>query len=175
MRARKTERRHGSPEERFWRFVSPEPTSGCWLWTGGLPNGYGYIGVGNGRSIKACRLSYEMAHGPIPAGLLLRHKCDNRACVNPDHLIPGTYLDNYNDMVERRRDRKACGEANAKARLTAGQVEVARALMAQGVSARLVAGRLGMHRSTLYRIRNGTYWKHIEATAPEAALMKKGA
>lgn len=77
--------------ERFAAFVSPEPNSGCHLWTGHLdPNGFGHIGAGGmgAGSIKAHRLAWEMVNGPIPAGMVIRHRCGNRSCVNPDHMAP---------------------------------------------------------------------------------------
>lgn len=79
---------------------------GCWEWSGSRnADGYGIftatrLGLANAR---AHRLLYELAVGPIPEGLLLRHSCDNPPCVNPDHLIPGTQDDNMKDMVERGR------------------------------------------------------------------------
>lgn len=65
-----------------------EPNSGCWLWLRSRNNkGYGKLcGFGNGRSVLAHRYSYELHKGPIPAGLVIDHKCRTPACVNPDHL-----------------------------------------------------------------------------------------
>lgn len=83
-----------SVEQRFWRFVSPEPMSGCYLWMGADNQvGYGQMTI-NGRRVLAHRLSYEMYKGPIPDGLELDHKCRVRCCVNPDHLEPVTRREN---------------------------------------------------------------------------------
>jgi len=74
--------------------VSPEPNSGCWLWTGRQTrDGYGKLRV-RGRDCLAHRLAYELLRGPIPEGLVLDHKCCNRGCVNPDHLRPVTHREN---------------------------------------------------------------------------------
>ena len=59
-------------------------TESCWEWTGSKDR-YGFFGV-NGKIKKAHRVSYEHFKGPISPGLLVRHKCDNPSCVNPDHL-----------------------------------------------------------------------------------------
>lgn len=73
--------------DRLWAKV--EKTDGCWLWRGSLrPDGYGQIAMKPGAPKLAHRVAYELAKGPIPAGLTLDHLCRNRACVNPDHLEP---------------------------------------------------------------------------------------
>lgn len=88
---------------RFWRFV--EKSEGCWVWSGAKDkHGYGNISSGRGLSpYKAYRLAYEMFNGPIKDGLVIRHKCDNPSCVNPEHLEIGTQKDNVRDMMERGR------------------------------------------------------------------------
>ena len=89
--------------ERFMNFVIPEPMSGCWLWLGNLARGnYGQFRI-HTKDVRASRASYEFFKGKIPSGLLVRHRCDNSYCVNPDHLEIGTHLDNYHDMVKRGR------------------------------------------------------------------------
>ena len=68
----------------FWGAVTK--TEGCWLWSGAdNGNGYGTVYV-NGRKTYAHRVSYEMAHGPIPVGLQIDHLCRVRNCVRPEHL-----------------------------------------------------------------------------------------
>jgi hypothetical protein len=73
-----------SMEERFWAKV--DKTGDCWLWTAYLANtGYGQFGIGD-KVYSSHRVSYEMAHGKIPEGMVIDHRCHVRACVNPDHL-----------------------------------------------------------------------------------------
>jgi hypothetical protein len=78
-------------------------TSECWLWLAATnPCGYGTFRY-YGRSHTAHRVAYLEMVGPVPAGLEVRHKCDNPPCVNPEHLEVGTHKDNMQDKVKRGR------------------------------------------------------------------------
>lgn len=100
-------------EERFMQYVSPEPNSGCWLWTGMVSeDGYGRFQIGSRTDGSrnqdgAHRISWRMVHGEIPAGLLVLHSCDVRSCVRADHLFLGTQLDNCLDMARKWRGKRS--------------------------------------------------------------------
>lgn len=80
-------------EEYFWSLVESDE-SGCWAWFGSFTS-YGYGRVRKDRKEKvAHRVAYELLVGPIPEGLVLDHLCNNRWCVNPDHLEPVTQHEN---------------------------------------------------------------------------------
>jgi hypothetical protein len=98
--------------------------SGCVEWIGSIDaDGYGRVWV-KGKRVGAHRRAWELTEGPIPDGLDVLHRCDNRRCVNGYHLFLGTNADNVQDMVAKGRS-KLCnkpGEANSNARLTNEQV-----------------------------------------------------
>lgn len=92
-----------SLKERFESKYIPEPMSGCWLWLDKLTrDGYGQMTY-KMKSMRAHRWSYSIHVGPIPNGLLVCHKCDTPACVNPKHLFVGTVKDNTEDMIKKGR------------------------------------------------------------------------
>jgi hypothetical protein len=83
------------PWERLLRKVSPEPNTGCWLFVGKNDHqGYGWIFNENSKRVSAHRIAWEIARGPIPAGMVIDHKCRVRSCVNPDHLRVCTPIEN---------------------------------------------------------------------------------
>lgn len=88
---------------RFWSKVAVRSFDECWPWTAHvMQGGYGRIKI-NGRHESAHRLAYRLGRGPIPAGLLVRHKCDNAGCCNPFHLVVGTQQQNVADAIRRGR------------------------------------------------------------------------
>lgn len=95
--------------------ISPEPNSGCWLWTGGGTGRYGVLwvrkaGDKKAREIKAHRAVFEYAKGIIPKPLELDHLCRNRYCVNPDHLEAVTHQVNVQRGEAGRYPRKLLSE-----------------------------------------------------------------
>ncbi len=137
--------------ERFDSNWMPEPFSGCWLWIGTLCLGYGVID-----KKKAHRLSWEFHRGEIPKGMFICHKCDTRACVNPDHLFVGTLQDNKRDEVTKMRH--SFGERNRHARLTENQV---RQIRNSKKLYRLIALDFGISESHVKYIKVRRRWKHV--------------
>jgi hypothetical protein len=79
---------------RMDRLSIPEPMSGCLLWIGNTnPDGYGKVSVG-GKMLKAHRVAWERANGPIPTDLVIDHLCRVRSCINPAHLRVVTFAEN---------------------------------------------------------------------------------
>lgn len=94
----------------FWQNVRGDRD--CWVWIGPrAANGYGIVNGYHFTERFAHRLSWTMANGPIPSGLWVLHSCDNKPCVNPEHLFLGTALDNAHD-----RDRKGHYRARGPSR-----------------------------------------------------------
>lgn len=93
---------------RFWLRVEIGGADECWLWHGSLntARGYGIMFLRTNASVAAHRYSYFLKSDDLPSDQLIRHRCDNPRCVNPNHLLPGTHRDNALDAKERGRNTK---------------------------------------------------------------------
>ena len=133
-------------EERFWDKI--DMTDSCWLWNALKDkDGYGKFKY-EGRMQKAHRVSWLLSGQTIPEGLLIRHKCRNRHCVNPEHLETGTLAENSADMI--RDGTSTRGIKNPSAKLTEEQVRQIRARATE--NQRELAKEFGVIPQTISRI-----------------------
>jgi len=146
-----------SAEERFWGQVAKG--DGCWEWTGtDRGRGYGRI-YANGRTIGTHRFSYELHHGPIPAGMFVCHSCDNPRCVRPDHLFLGAPAENSADMVAKGRQNSPVGERHGGSKLKAEDVRQIRRLVDErAVTQREIGERFGVSQSLVAQIAARKVW-----------------
>ena len=94
-----------------------EDENGCYICISHAGDKDGYPRIRDRyKNVGVHRYIYEECFGEIPKGMVIRHKCDNPKCINPEHLELGTHQDNSNDMVNRSRSCK--GEKNGKSKLT---------------------------------------------------------
>ncbi|MBA2706170.1 MAG: HNH endonuclease [Blastocatellia bacterium] len=163
-----------SPEDRFWRKV--DKSGECWLWTAALHEfGYGMT-AWNGKQTTAHRVAWELAHGPIPAGMLVCHNCpggDNPRCCRPDHMFLGTQTDNMRDCSQKNRCQKgdmhhmrrfgqpACGEKAPHSKLTDAIVIAIRTRIAAGELQRILAAEYGIDQGHVSQIVRRRIWKHL--------------
>ena len=108
--------------DRFWSKV--EKKQGCWEWIGPIAShGYGRFTRGRKWEDTSHRIAFALSHGPIPEGLVVRHRCDNKRCCNPAHLELGPQGENVRDMFRR---------GQIKTQLSMEQVREIRARLADG-------------------------------------------
>ena len=141
----------------FWSKVKIEGTAMCWPWQGAVTNGYGRF-----RGIRAHRYAYQLHKGEIGAGLMVRHLCGNKLCVNPDHLEEGTMADNAQDGI--RLGETLRGEDNGKAKINEDQ---ARYILRNpdGLTGAKLARKFGVSPATISLIRSGHRWAHLQDDA----------
>lgn len=131
-------------------------TTPCLEWNGSLDtSGYGLIRVGK-KLYKVHRWAYETKIGPIPEGMLVLHACDNRKCYEVSHLFLGTLQDNMRDR--NNKNRQAKGEIN-RHKLTEEQIKTIKCR--KHAPAQILAVEYGVNVSTIYAIRKGTIWAHV--------------
>jgi hypothetical protein len=153
---------------RLARRTRVDPVSGCWLWIGSIgTEGYGQFHIRgrlNGWLDKAHRASYRAHNGPLN-GLCVLHHCDNRPCINPDHLFLGTRTDNNADKLTKGREARLAGVRNGRAKLSEQQAIEAASRSGKGESLMRIAKDYGVTRGAIAHIVTGKNWKHISRTS----------
>jgi hypothetical protein len=141
--------------DRFWIKAAVGTPHECWEWKACLLGGYGRFRW-RGASMLANRVAWELTNGPIPQGMFVCHRCDNPRCVNPNHLFLGTPKQNFDDMVEKRREKireaRKRGHLSHAAKLSLNQML---AIKADTRSQRAIARHYGVGKTTVFHIKNG--------------------
>lgn len=143
-------------KSRFWAKVKKAGKSDCWEWLGARkPKGYGNVRI-NKKYTTAHRAAWEYTYGSIPNGMNILHSCDNPPCCNPSHLMLGTTVSNYVDMVRKGRQKapaKRLGESNPLAKLTTEQVKQIRGMYIRGTTKQIdIANIFGVTQSAISAI-----------------------
>lgn len=148
---------HWPLQRRLDHYSIPEPNSGCRLWDGKRDwNGYGTIAYRN-KAWMAHRAAWTCAHGPIPPGLIVCHRCDVRACINPAHLFLGTHADNMADMMAKRRIRRPTSPHFAPQIVE----ETVKAIRSAPGPQREIAARYGISQTQVSKIKLKRSWACI--------------
>lgn len=159
--------------EEFWDRASKTTPISCWNWTGNRDmEAYGRVKI-SGRWLKAHRISYMLANGPISTALCVCHHCDNPSCVNPTHLFLGTHADNSRDRNAKGRHqygprhwRARCPEIIPKGEqlspLTTAQVlEIRSRYAAGGIRQVDLANEYGIRQANISKIILRKSWAHV--------------
>lgn len=144
--------------ERFESYVIR--TEDCWLWSGALTQkGYGQFFL-ESENRAAHKVAYELNYGPIPAGFVVKHSCDNRNCVRPTHLTAGTQQSNIQEAVDR--GRMAVGALNGRSTMTEQTAKEIKDLLRAGpFTMRHIASMYGVNQHAVQNIRYGRTWVHL--------------
>jgi hypothetical protein len=167
--------RSGSAEDRFWAKVIKGDGDDCWLWTGNRAGGgkrrsYGQFTVtvapGKQKHLGAHVYAYELANGPVPAGLHVMHLCNRPLCVRASHLAVGTSEQN-NEMAAR--DGLFHTPRPRRQKMSDDQVEQAISMVRSGMTQEAVGKAFGVTKVTISRIMRGTLRQYRRPSAQRGA------
>jgi hypothetical protein len=153
-----------SPYERFQLKLQPQE-NGCIECEGAVSKG-GYIFFWySGQNRYAHRMAWFFEHGPIPEGKIVLHTCDNRRCVNLEHLKLGTHQENTDDMFTKGRDAAAAGTHNPNNKITEETARKIRQELLDGNEHHTeIARRYNTTRSTVRNIDRGLAWRWLDGS-----------
>jgi hypothetical protein len=150
---------------RFFSKVDVKKEKECWEYRGWIgEHGYGVIKIIDSNWL-AHRVSYTLFYGHISPDLVIRHKCDNKSCVNPYHLETGTQQDNVMDCVIRNRTAK--GSKNGRAKITEQQ---AMDIFKDTRSYVQISKDYPITKDMVSRIKMGIAWGHVTGATPPAKV-----
>ncbi len=135
--------------------------TGCIEWLRPHVLGYGHLTINKVR-IGAHRLSWELFHGKSADGFLVMHACDNRRCINPNHLVLGTDALNQQDKVLKGRQAKGTDFKSTK--LNENKIKEIFVLSQQGFNQKEIANQFNIHPSNISNILRRKRWKHVEVS-----------
>ena len=152
-------------KDRLLSKVNNTNSNECWEWTAKTAvAGYGRLTVDK-KSILAHRLSYELFKGKIPEDFCVCHTCDNRKCINPDHLWLGTKSDNTKDMYSKNRQYDVAGENHGRTKLNWSQIGEIRKLKGKETLVN-IGKKYGIAKSAVSAIQRGITWNRKERKNP---------
>lgn len=142
--------------EVFWSHVNK--SGDCWLWTAAIgTDGYGRWSIQNYWHLRAHRAAWIIAHGDIPDGKWVLHRCDVPLCVKPSHLFLGTVQDNVDDLWNKGKGLS--GERHPGAKLDWERVRLIRKLYKRGTAGRELARLFSVDHALIHMIVHGKVWK----------------
>lgn len=158
-------------EERFWSKVDIRSADECWEWQGGLTaSGYGNFSVGGKnnpeyRQWPAHRYSWFITNGELPDSVVVCHRCDNRRCVNPNHLFLGKQAANMRDKVSKGRQAK--GSSHGASKVSEADIQVMVETYNGGKSQYNIAEMFGISQATVSHILRRELWRHVDVERAE--------
>lgn len=155
---------NGGDLDRFWSKVDVKPdVDSCWEWKDKLNDGgYGDFSIsenGKSSSFRAHRVSLFLHTGT--QDLVARHKCDNRACCNPNHLLWGNHQDNSDDKMSRNRGGHVWGSGHGMSKLKESQVLQIREAYEDRMSPEFIAQNYGVCKRHVYKIVSRERWGRL--------------
>lgn len=134
----------------------------CWEWKGRIKSdGYGDVSIKQ-KVWYVHRLIWTIWYGAVPTGLYICHKCDNRKCINPNHLFLGTPSDNSQDAIAKGKYYAKRGDDNGMAKLSTDDVLEIIDLLYYGNKSSDIAKEFSVSRCTIHDIKMYRTWKHIK-------------